>query len=176
MNLEESFELKEINTPRITPKKTKNIIIQSLIDGGFSNSDTKKIIDNLTKGGLRYSYKFEHKGHEYLLYEMIKGSVLEYHFFNLSEPYKSAEDIGLLDNSIQVFSMIFNLIYRDIRENKFSKPIRITSPDKDRSNLYKKIFDKVNKKYNLGLVLKDIKKDSFIIDIPRPKNFTEMIK
>jgi len=175
MNLEESFELKEINTPRITPRKTKNIIMKSLIDGGFSNNNTKSVIDHLTENGLRYSYKFEYKNQEYLLYELIKNSVLEYHFFNLYKPKQSADIIGDVGNSIQIFSIIVSLIYKDIQRGDFKHPVRITS-NKERNKLYMKIFNKVNKKYSLGLELKDIKKDSFIIDIPRPKNFTEMVK
>lgn len=171
----ESFELKNIDIPKFTPERTRNEIISSLYNSGWSEHDIKHVIDDLNKKGLKYSYKFSYKSEDYLLYELVKDGVKEYHFFNLNRPDESAKDINTLNNSIQVFSLIFNLIYKDIKNGNFKYGIRISSNEK-RNKLYRKIFDKVNKKYNLGLVLKGIKKDSFIIDIPRSKNFKESIR
>lgn len=171
----ESFELTKMNIPRLSPNKTRNEMITSFTNAGWSNYKISKILDSLNSRKLRYSYKFSYKDNEYLLYELYDKSIKEYHFFNLDRPDESAETINSLNNSIQVFSMIFNIIYKDILEGNFKNGVKIISNEK-RNKLYRKIFDKVNKKYDLKLVLKDVKKDSFVIDIPRPKSFKESVR
>ena len=173
--LTKSFELKQINIPKITPKETMNIMIASFSEAGWTDSEIKSIMNQMRKDKLGYSYRFEHDGNPYLLFELIKNSIKEYHFFNLNSPDRSTEILNNSSNPTFVFSMIFNLIYRDIKNGDFKYGIRILS-DERRNKLYRKIFDKVNEKYNLGLVLKDIKKDSFVMDIPRPKSFKESIR
>lgn len=171
----ESFELKDEYIPRLSPSSTRNEMITSFTNAGWTNSEIDGSINKLNKQKLRYSYKFNYKSEEYLLYELYDGSIKEYHFFNLNRPDESADILNNLQNSIQVFSMIFNLLYKDVKEGNFKNGVRISS-DVRRNKLYRRIFDKVNEKYNLGLVLKDIKKDSFVIDIPRPKSFKESIR
>lgn len=175
VDIVESFDLKDIDIPKNTPSKTKNEIIASFSAAGWSNNRISSVINSLTKKKLGFSYRFRYKSEDYLLYELYDKSIKEYHFFNLNRPDESAEDINNLSNSTQVFSMIFNLIYKDIKEGNFKHGIRISS-NESRNRLYRKIFDKVNVKYGLNLLLKDIKKDSFIIDIPRHKNFKESIR
>jgi len=174
MKIDESFDIQEVKEPRISPKETRNTIIQSFLEAGFTNQEIAKIITKQLKG-LGYSYKFQYKNKEFLLYEIIKDSIKEYHFFDLNEPLKSAEDVGDLDNSILIFSKIFNLMYTDLKKGNWKLGVRIKSNPK-RNKLYKKIFNKVNKKHNLGLLIKDKTSDSFVVDIPRPKSFRESMR
>lgn len=94
-------------------------------------------------------YYTKNEGREYFIYSFEENSIFEVHFLDLDEVDEetSNDKKGFTKNSQHVFSVIMNIVLKELEERP-SKKIKIVAPD-GRQILYKKIIDKTLKKYHI---------------------------
>lgn len=174
--INESFELRTIVAERNTPKKTREIVKDSLENAEFDKGTIERIILEIFSNKGLFSYKFHESGNDYLIYGYVKNSNTEFHFYNLSHADKSSDDLRTLKNSTNVLSTLFSIILKEIKEGKSNRPIFLKSPDKKRNNLYMKIAKKTIKEHLEGGYLFDIEEKSFKINTSlNEKSFRDFI-
>lgn len=95
------------------------------------------------------TYILKNEGREYLIYTFLDNTILEIHFHDINIPLDGTEyqDKNFTKNSQLVFSSVMSIVLKELEERP-SRKIKISAPI-GREKLYKKIIDKILKKYNI---------------------------
>ena len=108
---------------------------------------------------------------EFLVFIFERNGYFEPHFANLTKKEFDKDVKG--DNSIKVFSFIFNLMLEKIKKRRYT--IILLSPNKDRTRIYLRIIDKILNKYqlNFDVYVREIDGEEDIIIEPKSREWRE---
>lgn len=149
MKLFESFELKTINYKRIN----KSDLIEMFSNFKFVDVNKQRFILQWIESQTKlFAYDIDN----YLIISVSDGGVREWHFLN-KDYLDNDEMLDMSINAMPVLNNVFNLIYSTAITKGKSYRERIITKEKSRLNLYKKIVNKVIKKYNLQYEIQEIK-------------------
>ncbi len=144
----ESFDLKDYDLKKINKKQ----IIEIFENYDFKNNDNKKIaFEWLDKHDRIFGWIYKN----YLVFYTHYRTYLEWHFLNMDylDTDKVLDDMNI--NSHEILNVVFNIIYNKMIKRDKLYSYLIGTPDKKRYNLYKKIIEKVIKKYNIKYEVSD---------------------
>jgi len=147
-SINESFELQEITEHLLNKTSVIDIISKRMTDQDYDIEQIKNILSYFEKYQW-FAYQKEIKGKKFLFYWAKINGFDEFHFIDLDDLGNTGEDKGELDSAQEVFSFYFSAIFRIIKNKHHS--IKIIAPEDNfkRVILYRKIIEKVIKKYEI---------------------------
>lgn len=161
----ESFDIKPIDSPKISSKTVRDMMIDALVKNGYSVDIANNGINSLfDKTSSLYGYKKEIDNVTYLVIHYSKGGYKEVHFFDLDNMTATGEDLGKIISSQKLFSFVMNVIFSLMTGSNLIKIVYPKQNDR-RYQLYKKMINKVFEKHKESYPAYTVveKVDSFIL-------------
>lgn len=146
--LVESFDISQNKPERLTPTKAKELL-KEYLDNKYNNSNN--IVDEIFSSYDKlYLFKYNEDNENYIVFfgKEKNSKYFEIHFNNIKH-VDNFLNINVLKSSQKLLSFLFSIIYY-YGLKKSEDIIIVSDKDNDRSKLYKKIAEKLIKKYKLN--------------------------
>lgn len=164
----EISDLSNFNYKELSISETRKMLESTFCEKVTCNIFLKQKVNYKS---IKKAYLYEQEGFEFLILFLFVNDFLEVHFINLTLGSVD-EDLNILKNASKLFSFILTITMLLLIDKRYK--IKIIAPNIKRAQFYKRIIQRLIKKYDINYTFKILKNEIQLI--PKSMGFRELLR